>query len=129
MQNIYNKLAKKTPAKLSKRSVKLNALQDNIEFIDNIKTDISSIAGESIADLYDIELRLLQISGLMENVAQASKDMQVMEEQILDLGIDTPAEFNDLLMTIIKLELLPDIKDLGDKLEEVRLELGHYSDI
>ena len=125
IKTILNKLYKRS-TDVKPRLVKLGTLDDNRQFIEDVRADIEKRASDAIGDIYETELTIETIKILIENVDAAMNDMQAMEDKILDLGIDTPPEFNELWQMISDIQAFPDITDLGDKLQEVRLDLGKY---
>ena len=131
MQNIYNKLAKKTPAKLSKRPVKLGQVDDMLSELETYASDYDRIASEIIGlcnqaeDLVN-ELRVLQESKIPLMVVKTDG----LISQVSELGIETPEVLQEVEDKINRLDAVQvEAWEQGEMLQDVRLNMGYYIDL
>lgn len=122
MQLVFNKLYKKT------KSVKLGALDDNIEMVEEAYNEIKELSKEAVANLYETELTLNQISLRLDNVENYKTQLNEMYSKILDLGIEVPEKLDELDQTLNYLIGLPYLKDIQSDLEKSRLKLVNYTE-
>ena len=121
MQTIYNKLYKNT-------KVKLGALDDNIEMVEEAYNEIKELSKEAVANLYETELTLNQISLRLDNVENYKTQLNEMYSKILDLGIEVPEKIDELDQTLNYLMGLPYLTDIQKDLEKSRLKLVNYTE-
>jgi len=128
MQNIYNKLAKKTPAKLSKRSVKLGKVDDLMDQIKSYRDEMNQLAMDSENALTDVQRALGELRILQEaKIPEISYQKDELLNQVLDLGIDIPQELNELDQMSVDAETIDaDASDLVSKVEDLRVELYKF---
>ncbi len=128
MQNIYNKLAKKTPAKLSKRSVKLGKVDDLMDEIKSHRDEMNQLAMNSENALKDVQEAIGEIRILQESkIPLISSQKDELLNQVLDLGIDIPQELNELDQMSVDAETIDvDAYDLFDEIESIRLRLYKF---
>tara|TARA_R110002074_G_scaffold240506_9_gene412268 strand:+ start:1882 stop:2274 length:393 start_codon:yes stop_codon:yes gene_type:complete len=125
MQKIYNKLAKQTPAKLSKRSVKLGKVDDLTTQLDEYVEEMNQIALNCENALTDVsraigELRILQEAKIPEIAFQADE----LLNQVFDLGIDVPEELQELDQKAVDATTIQvDAYDIFDGIEKLRTDL------
>jgi len=128
MQKIYNKLAKKTPAKLSKRSVKLGKVDDLMDKIKSYRDEMNQLAMDSENALTDVQRALGELRILQEaKIPEISYEKDELLNQVLDLGIDIPQELNELDQMSVDAETIDaDASDLVSKVEDLRVELYKF---
>jgi len=131
MQKIFNKLAKKKPTKLSKRSVKLGQVDDMLSELETYASDYDRIAGDIIGlcnqaeDLIN-ELRVLQESKIPLMVVKTDG----LIAQVSELGIETPEMLQEVEDKINRLDAVQvEAFEQGEMLQDVRLNMGYYIDL
>ena len=131
MQNIYNKLAKKKPTKLSKRPVKLGQVDDMLSELETYASDYDRIAGDIIGlcnqaeDLIN-ELRVLQESKIPLMVVKTDG----LIAQVSELGIETPEVLQEVEDKINRLDAVQvEAFEQGEMLQDVRINMGYYIDL
>ena len=122
MQTIFNKLYNNT------KSVKLGALDDNIEMVEEAHNDIKDLSSEAVAHLYEAELLVNEISLRLDNVENYKTQLNEMYSKILDLGLEVPEKLDELDQTLNYLVGLPYVKDIQNDLEKSRLKLVNYTE-
>mgnify|MGYP003109510054 CR=1 FL=1 len=125
MQKIYNKLAKKTPAK---RNVKLSKVNDLIDQAKELRDEMNQIALQSENALTDVQRALGELRILQESkIPLLSVDKDELLNQVLDLGIDVPQELNELDQMLVDAETIDaDASDLVSQVEDIRTELYKF---
>ena len=128
MQNIYNKLAKKTPAKLSKRSVKLGKVDDLMDQIKSYRDEMNQLAMDSENALTDVQRAIGEINILQTSrIPVLSLEKDELLNQVLDLGIDVPQELNELDQMLVDAETIDvDAYDLFDEIDNIRQRLTKF---
>lgn len=128
MQNIYNKLAKKKPTKLSKRPVKLGKVDDLLDQFNEFREEMNQIALQTENALVDVERALGELRILQESKIPAlSFEKDEMLNQVLDLGIDVPESLNELDQMLVEAETIDaDAFDIISQIEQTRSELYKY---
>ncbi len=128
MQNIYNKLAKKTPAKLSKRSVKLGKVDDLMDQIKSYRDEMNQLAMDSENALTDVQRAIGEINILQTSrIPVLSLQKDELLNQVLDLGIDVPQELNELDQMLVDAETIDvDAYDLFDEIDNIRQRLTKF---
>tara|TARA_R110001606_G_scaffold394060_1_gene564616 strand:+ start:583 stop:975 length:393 start_codon:yes stop_codon:yes gene_type:complete len=128
MQKIFNKLAKKTPAKLSQRSVKLGKVDDLMDQIKSYRDEMNQLAMDSENALTDVQRAVGEIRILQESkIPLLSFDKDELLNQVLDLGIDVPQELNELDQMLVDAETIDaDAFDLFNEIEDIRQRLTKY---
>ena len=125
MQNILNKLAKKTPAK---RKVKLSKVNDLIDQAKELRDEMNQIALQSENALTDVQRALGELRILQESkIPLVSYEKDELLNQVLDLGIDLPQELEELDQMLVEAETIDaDASDLVSQVEELRTELYKF---
>ena len=125
MQNILNKLAKKTPAK---RKVKLSKVNDLIDQAKELRDEMNQIALQSENALTDVQRALGELRILQESkIPLLSYDKDELLNQVLDLGIDVPQELEELDQMLVEAETIDaDAFDLVSQVEDLRTELYKF---
>lgn len=128
MQNIYNKLAKKTPAKLSKRSVKLGKVDDLIDQAKELRDEMNQIALQSENALTDVQRALVELRTIQEfKIPTLTSEKDELLNKVLDLGIDVPQELEELDQMLVEAETIDvDAFNLHSNVEELRTELYKF---
>ena len=128
MQKIYNKLAKKTPAKLSKRSVKLGKVDDLMDQIKSYRDEMNQLAMDSENALTDVQRAIGEINILQTSrIPVLSLEKDELLNQVLDLGIDVPQELNELDQMLVDAETIDvDAYDLFDEIDNIRQRLTKF---
>ena len=123
-----NKLAKKTPAKLSQRSVKLGKVDDLMDQIKSYRDEMNQLAMDSENALTDVQRAVGEIRILQESkIPLLSFDKDELLNQVLDLGIDVPQELNELDQMLVDAETIDaDAFDLFNEIEDIRQRLTKY---
>lgn len=125
MQNIYNKLSKKTPAK---RKVKLSKVNDLMDLIKEYRDEMNQIALQSENALTDVQRALGELRILQESkIPLLSVDKDELLNKVLDLGLDVPQELNELDQMLVDAETI-DVNafDLVEQVENIRTELYKF---
>lgn len=125
MQNILNKLAKKTPAK---RKVKLSKVNDLIDQAKELRDEMNQIALQSENALTDVQRALGELRILQESkIPLLSVDKDELLNQVLDLGIDVPQELEELDQMLVEADTIDaDASDLVSQVEDLRTELYKF---
>jgi uncharacterized coiled-coil DUF342 family protein len=125
MQNILNKLAKKTPAK---RKVKLSKVNDLIDQAKELRDEMNQIALQSENALTDVQRALGELRILQESkIPVLSYDKDELLNQVLDLGIDVPQELEELDQMLVEADTIDaDASDLVSQVEDLRTELYKF---
>ena len=127
MQKIYNKLAK-TPAKLSKRSVKLGKVDELMDQFKSYRDEMNQLAMDSENALTDVQRALGEINILqVSRIPVLSLEKDELLDKVLDLGIDVPQELNELHQMLLGAEDIDeDASDLFNEIDDIRQRLTKF---
>lgn len=129
LKKLYSSNKRSTSVKTELREVKLSTIEDIESQLADDKEYFEEKVKEITRLIFDAqnivsELRIVQES----KIAGLIYDKNELLNKVLDLGIEVPDRLTNLDDQLERLNQMPEIADVGDKLETLQDELRIYID-